>query len=287
MTTKSTGRSALLSAEEEVELAKQIEAGLYAEHLLAAGDSRYEADLLDTVAREGRAAFERFVTANQRLAAWWARRRVAAGGARTLSAEDLVAEGVLGLVRGVCKFDYTLGYKFSTYASWWVRNFQQRAVIAASPAKVSTADEERIAEMLGAEQDLRSELRRTPTDREIAHRIGSTVKAVQQLRAMLYRPVSLDQPAFGEDSPAYADMVGAPESDTEVGEVDLDALLAALPGRDRAVVSEAFGLAGRPARSVAELARAYRLPVAAVETVLDRALTLMRGAALDGLVQAA
>lgn len=281
-------RYALLSAEEEVDLAKQIEAGLYAEHLLAAGDSRYDPALLKIVARDGRLAFERFVGANLRLAAWFARRRVAARAARSLSVDDLTSEGVLGLVRGVCKFDYTLGYKFSTYASWWVRRFQQLAVIAAAPAKVSHADAARIGEVLAAEQDLSHELHRAPTNSEIADRLGTTAKAVQQARDMLRSPVSLDQHAFGVDSPTYADMVCAPEpADAEGHEVDLAGLLAALPNRERAVVTEAFGLDGRPARSVAELAQAHRMPMGAIEALLDSALSRLRGVAWETMGQAA
>ena len=282
------GRYALLSAEEEVELAKQIEAGLYAEHLLASGDTRYDPALLTVVAREGSTAFERFVGANQRLAAWWARRRVAAGAARTVSLEDLTSEGIVGLVRGVRKFDYTLGYKFSTYASWWVRNFQQRAVIAAAAAKVSQADESRIVEVLGAEQDLRSELRRTPTDGEVAQQLGTTVKSVQQVRDMLRGPVALDQPAFGVNSPSYADVVcGAEGSRGDDVDIDVEELLAALPRRERAVVVEAFGLGGGPARSVAELAQSYRLPATTIEAVLDSALTMLRCTASGTLTVAA
>lgn len=281
-------RYALLSAEEEVDLAKQIEAGLYAEHLLAAGDSRYDPALLKIVARDGRLAFERFVGANLRLAAWFARRRVAARAARSLSVDDLTSEGVLGLVRGVCKFDYKLGYKFSTYASWWVRRFQQLAVIAAAPAKVSHADAARIGEVLAAEQDLSHELHRAPTNSEIADRLGTTAKAVQQARDMLRSPVSLDQHAFGVDSPTYADMVCAPEpADAEGHEVDLAGLLAALPNRERAVVTEAFGLDGRPARSVAELAQAHRMPMGAIEALLDSALSRLRGVAWETMGQAA
>ncbi len=281
-------RYALLSAEEEADLAKQIEAGLYAEHLLAAGDSRYDPALLKIVARDGRLAFERFVGANLRLAAWFARRRVAARAARSLSVDDLTSEGVLGLVRGVCKFDYTLGYKFSTYASWWVRRFQQLAVIAAAPAKVSHADAARIGEVLAAEQDLSHELHRAPTNSEIADRLGTTAKAVQQARDMLRSPVSLDQHAFGVDSPTYADMVCAPEpADAEGHEVDLAGLLAALPNRERAVVTEAFGLDGRPARSVAELAQAHRMPMGAIEALLDSALSRLRGVAWETMGQAA
>jgi RNA polymerase sigma factor (sigma-70 family) len=282
-----SGHTERLSAAEEVELAKQIEAGLYAEHLLATGDTRYDTTLLKICAREGRTAFERFVAANQRLAAWWARRRVAAGGARTVSVEDLTSEGVVGLVRGVCKFDYTLGYKFSTYASWWVRHFQQRAVIAAAATKVSHADEERIREVLGAEQDLRNALRRTPTDREIAEHLGATVKSVQQVRDMMRGAVSLDQPAFGPESPTYAEAFADESLPADEWDVDLNDLLAALPRRERALVSAAFGLAGQPARSVSDLARAHRLSVPAVEAVLDNALALMRGAASATLAPAA
>ncbi len=279
--------TARLSAEDEVDLAKQIEAGLYAEHLLQQGDRRYDPRQLAEVARQGRAAFARFVEANQRLAAWWARRRVAVGATYGLSLDDLTSEGVLGVVRGVCKFDYTLGYKFSTYASWWIRNFQQRAVITSAAAKLSVRDTEVLAALMMAEQDLQIGLRRTPTVAEVAALAGTTVKAVQQVRDMLRAPLALDQPvAAGQGSCTFADLLAETETAAEEPPADLEELLGVLPPRERAVVVDAFGLAGRPARSVAELAKAYRMLPAAVEAVLDHAVTVMRSAAAGTLVAA-
>lgn len=279
-TTSSTRRRAeLLSAEEEVELAKQIEAGLYAEYLLAQGDRRFDPRLLREVAGQGRAAFTRFVEANQRLAAWWARRRIAAGGAGGMTLEDLTSEGVLGVVRAVCKFDYTLGFKFSTYATDWVRVFQQRAVLRLAPTKLSARDRHLAEEVLAAEQDLTSELRRTPTAAEVAARVGTTVKAVALVHDMLRRPAALDQTVTADGSATYADLLAATDPGEDHGEEDVAALLAALPPREKAVVIEAFGLAGRPARTVADLARAHRLPPEAIETVLGTAIGRMRWAA--------
>lgn len=279
-------RRKLLTAEEEVELAKSIEAGLYAEHLLAREDQRYDQRLLKQVVGEGRAAFTRFVEANEALAAWWARRRVAAHANCGLTAEDLTAEGILGVIRGVRKFDYTLGYKFSTYASWWIRSFQQRAVIACAPARLSAGDAAALTAMMLAEQDLQIALHRTPSVAEIAARAGTTVKMVKKVREMLRAPIALDQPVFGADGRTYSEVLADSPPDDEDGPPDVEDLLQVLPPRERAVVVEAFGLAGRPARGVEELARAYRLPAASIEAVLDRAVSVMRSAATGAVVAA-
>jgi RNA polymerase sigma factor (sigma-70 family) len=288
-TTSSTQPRAgdLLSAEEEVDLAKQIEAGLYAEHLLAQADRRYDPQSLAEVARQGRAAFTRFVEANVRLAAFFARRRVGAGAGYGLSLEDLTSEGVLGVVRGVCKFDYTLGYKFSTYASWWIRNFQQQAVIASSLAKLSPRETAALTAWMMSEQDLLTELHRAPTLEEIAAAAGTTVKMVQKVRDMLRPPAALDQPICGQSPRTYADLLAAREEPVEDQPAHVEELLAVLPPRERAVVVDAFGLAGGPARSVEELARSYRLPAATIEGVLDRAVCAMRAAATSTAVMAA
>jgi DNA-directed RNA polymerase sigma subunit (sigma70/sigma32) len=117
--------------------------------------------------------------------------------------------------------------------------------------------------------------------------LGATVKSVQQVRDMMRGAVSLDQPAFGPESPTYAEAFADESLPADEWDVDLNDLLAALPRRERALVSAAFGLAGQPARSVSDLARAHRLSVPAVEAVLDNALALMRGAASATLAPAA
>ncbi|WP_087082409.1 sigma factor [Mycobacterium dioxanotrophicus] len=138
----------LLTAEQEVELAKRIEAGLYAQFLLAKGASPYTPAQLRLVAADGQAAFEHFVTANVRLSAWWARKRAVRGASALLTVEDLTAEGMLGVIRAVQKFDYTQGFKFSTYALHWVRLHQQRAIAKATPAALSSSDQARCRELL-------------------------------------------------------------------------------------------------------------------------------------------
>jgi len=278
----------LLTAEQEVELAQQIEAGLYAEHLLATDTGDHDRALLDLAAREGRAAFAQFVAANHRLASWWARRRVAIGACNALDLEDLTSEGALGLVRGVQKFDYALGYKFSTYASHWVRNFQQRAVIAAAPTTMNVRDHELAMQVIAAEQSLTSDQGRTPTLAEIAEQAETTVKAVARIKTMLRPALSLDRPVAADSGSAtIADLVlvaGEPQDNTDGCDAaaQLETMMGALSPREKDMVTEVFGLrSGRP-RTIAQVAQARGLTTEKMENLLVAALATMRyGAPAD------
>lgn len=272
----------VLSAEVEVELAKSIEAGLYAGHLLdhgAAGPRK--AELLE-VAAEGKAAFTQFVTANIRLAAWYARRRAAVAATGGLTIEDLTNEGVLGVIRAVQKFDYTQGYKFSTYASWWIRNFQQRAVTAASPATLDAADREQCTTMLTERQYLATELGRIPTPAEIASAMGTTVRALSQWQGMIAPAYSLDAPL----APGAAVSIGATLAAPDPGDVAalrtprrVSDLLAVLTDRECSVVREMFGLdTGIPA-PLAQVAATRKVASDRVVAVVEAALSKLRAAA--------
>lgn len=190
-----TAAAELLSAEQEVELGRAIEAGLYAEHLLSiAGTGDSDPELLREAVADGRAAFHRFVEANVRLAAWRGRRRVAAGGGGVLSVEDLTAEGTLGVIRALQKWDHVRGLKFSTYAYDWVGLHQQRAVAAAAPAGLAARDRDRCTELIGERQRLTQRLQRTPTRTELAAALGITCRAVEEIETMLAPAQSLDAP---------------------------------------------------------------------------------------------
>jgi RNA polymerase sigma factor (sigma-70 family) len=273
---------ALLSAEAEVDLAKAIEAGLYAGHLLehgAAGDRTAE---LREVVTAGRAAFARFVEANVRLAAWHARRRAAVSATGGLTIEDLTNEGVLGVIRAVQKFDYALGYKFSTYASRWIRNFQQRAVIAASPATLDAADREQCAAMLSERQYLAVELGRIPTPAEIAAAMGTTVRALSQWQGMIAPAYSLDGPLGSDSDFSIGDTLAAPEPAN--GEAlraprRVSELLVVLTDRERSVVRQMFGLDTGVPTALAEVAATRKVASERVAAVVETALTKLRSAA--------
>ncbi|WP_079672393.1 sigma-70 family RNA polymerase sigma factor [Mycobacteroides abscessus] len=276
----------LLTAEQEVELAKRIEAGLYAQFLLAKGVSHYTPAQLRLVAADGRAAFEHFVTANIRLSAWWARKRAAGmDSGALLTAEDLTAEGVLGVIRAVQKFDYTQGFKFSTYALYWVRQRQQRAITGATPAALSAGDQERCRGMLAMRYQLEIDLGRAPSDAELAAAMGVTAVGVAQMHAMMSRAVSLDAPLHGEsrdDSSSLLDILAGQDSGDRddahsIATQQLSELLKLLSDRERRVISEVFGLATGVPRSVTEVADEYRIPVVKVRGLVEGAMAKLRG----------
>lgn len=276
----------LLTAEQEVELAKRIEAGLYAQFLLGKGVSHYTPAQLRLVAADGRAAFEHFVTANIRLSAWWARKRAAGmDSGALLTVEDLTAEGMLGIIRAVQKFDYTQGFKFSTYALYWVRLRQQRAITGATPAALSSADQERCRGMLAMRYQLETDLGRAPTDAELAAAMGVSVMGVVQMHSMMSRAVSLDAPLFEggrDESSSLLDVVAGQDSGDRddahaMASQQLSDLLALLSDRERRVISDVFGLATGVPRSVNEVADEYRVPVVKVRDLVERAMAKLRG----------
>ncbi|MEX3756458.1 sigma-70 family RNA polymerase sigma factor [Mycobacteroides abscessus] len=276
----------LLTAEQEVELAKRIEAGLYAQFLLGEGGSRYTPAQLRLVAADGRAAFEHFVTANIRLSAWWARKRAAGMDfGALLTVEDLTSEGMLGIIRAVQKFDYTQGFKFSTYALYWVRLRQQRAITGAAPAALSSADQERCRGMLAMRYQLETDLGRAPTDAELAAAMGVSMMGVVQMHSMMSRAVSLDAPLFEggrDESSSLLDVVAGQDSGDRddahaMASQQLSDLLALLSDRERRVISDVFGLATGVPRSVNEVADEYRVPVVKVRDLVERAMAKLRG----------
>lgn len=278
----------VLTAEQEVELGKTIEAGLYAEHLLRAGTWTSDAKATDLrcIAEEGHRAFQRFVAANVGLARWHARRRTAACANANLDVEDLTEEGILGVIRAVHKWDYTLGVKFSTYATRWIQNFQQRAVVRASAVTCSFGDAERCRQLLSAQYQLATDLGRPPNSRELAGYTGLTRRAVEETLAMLAPARSLDEPITreGEDARTLGDVVagGAGEDGPRPPETPVPILLGCLSDRERMVITEIFGLRDGAAVSVAEVATRHRIRVELVRRAAETALAKMRRAAGQG-----
>jgi RNA polymerase sigma factor (sigma-70 family) len=260
------GRTKLLTAAQEVELAKRIEAGLFAEEKLASGavlDDQLRADLA-VVAAEGRSAKNHLLEANLRLVVSIAKRYTGRG----MAFLDLIQEGNLGLIRAVEKFDYTKGYKFSTYATWWIRQAITRAMAdQARTIRIPVHMVEQVNRMVRARRDLVTALGREPTVAEVAAALGVTELAVLELISYDREPVSLDQ-AVGEDGEsalgdfvAGADPRQEPADSVPQGQLrnEVEIVLATLSQREQEVIRLRFGLDDGRQRTLEEVGREFGL----------------------------
>ena len=258
------GRTKLLTAEQEVELARRIEAGLYAKEVLPeVRDAELAGDLL-TVAREGRAAKDHLLEANLRLVVSIAKRYTGRG----MAFLDLIQEGNLGLIRAVEKFDYTKGYKFSTYATWWIRQAITRAMAdQARTIRIPVHMVEQVNRMVRTRRDLSTRLGREPSIPEIARELGVPEFQVIELISYDREPVSLDQ-AVGEDGEsALGDFVARVDPREEPAESvssgmlrqEVEIVLATLSQRERAVIRLRFGLDDGRQRTLDEVGREFGL----------------------------
>ena len=199
---KSIGRTSLLTAEQEVDLAKRIEAGLFAEHKLdtATGlDEAFRRDL-ELIAEDGRRAKAHMLEANLRLVVSVAKKYSDRG----LSLLDVVQEGNLGLIRAVEKFDYTKGYKFSTYAMWWIRQAIQRGFAdSARTIRLPVHVLEMLSKLSRVERDMHQRLGREPTPEELAVELDRTPDQIEELLRTSRQPISLDS-TIGEDGETSA-----------------------------------------------------------------------------------
>ena len=276
-------RIPLLSAAEEVELARRVEAGLLAEEKL-----RHAADLAEGLARDlrrlvvrGRLAKRRLIEANLRLVVSVAKRYVGRG----LTLLDLVQEGNLGLMRAVEKFDYLRGYKFSTYATWWIRQAMSRALAdQARTIRVPVHVVELINRVVRTQRNLAQELGREPTPAEVGARLGMDAERVDEVLRLAQDPVSLHAPVGEEDDVSLGDLI---EDGDAVSPVDraaflllrqhLAAVLDTLGQREREVVQLRYGLAdGRP-RTLEEIGRLFGVTRERVRQIESRTLAKLRG----------
>jgi RNA polymerase nonessential primary-like sigma factor len=261
------GRTRLLTAVEEVTLSKRIEAGLFAEDkLAAAADASLDADLaalLQIVATEGRAAKNHLLEANLRLVVSIAKRYTGRG----MAFLDLIQEGNLGLIRAVEKFDYTKGYKFSTYATWWIRQAITRAMAdQARTIRIPVHMVEQVNRMVRSRRDLAAQLGREPNVAEIAAAMGVPEFQVIELISYDREPVSLDQ-AVGEDGEsALGDFVAGVDPRNEPGgetggelRSEVEIVLATLSERESAVIRLRFGLDDGRQRTLVEVGREFGL----------------------------
>ncbi|WKU02051.1 RNA polymerase sigma factor SigB [Micromonospora soli] len=259
------GRTKLLTAAQEVELSKRIEAGLFAEELSTCTpvSAELRADLALIVA-EGRAAKDHLLEANLRLVVSIAKRYTGRG----MAFLDLIQEGNLGLIRAVEKFDYTKGYKFSTYATWWIRQAITRAMAdQARTIRIPVHMVEQVNRMVRARRELSVSLGREPTVGEVATALGIPEFQVIELISYDREPVSLDQ-AVGEDGEsALGDFVAAVDPRDEPGDAaangelrnEVRIVLATLSQREQAVIRLRFGLDDGRQRTLDEVGREFGL----------------------------
>ncbi|MFC6082525.1 RNA polymerase sigma factor [Sphaerisporangium aureirubrum] len=249
---KSIGRRTLLTAAEEVELAKRIEAGLYAEHKLEneilTGDERTD---LEWVAADGRRAKDHMLEANLRLVVSVAKKYTDRG----MALLDVVQEGNLGLIRAVEKFDYSKGYKFSTYAMWWIRQAIQRGFAdSARTIRLPVHVLEMLSKLSRVERDMHQRLGREPTPEELAVELDKTPDQIEELLRTSRQPISLNA-TIGEDGETtigdLIEDVDAPEAsevvDRQLLGAELRSVLANLTPREAKIMALRFGLIdGKP-----------------------------------------
>ena len=279
---KSIGRTSLLTAEQEVDLAKRIEAGLFAEHKLetATGlDETYRHDL-ELVAEDGRRAKAHMLEANLRLVVSVAKKYSDRG----LSLLDVVQEGNLGLIRAVEKFDYTKGYKFSTYAMWWIRQAIQRGFAdSARTIRLPVHVLEMLSKLSRVERDMHQRLGREPTPEELAVELDRTPDQIEELLRTSRQPISLDS-TIGEDGEtSIGDLiedVDAPEAselvDRQLMADQLRNALDALTPREATIMAMRFGLYDGNPHTLDEIGRALGLTRERIRQLEKQSLSKLR-----------
>ncbi|HXL87474.1 MAG TPA: sigma-70 family RNA polymerase sigma factor [Streptosporangiaceae bacterium] len=279
---KSIGRTSLLTAEQEVDLAKRIEAGLFAEHKLETATGVTEAYRrdLEMVAEDGRRAKAHMLEANLRLVVSVAKKYSDRG----LSLLDVVQEGNLGLIRAVEKFDYTKGYKFSTYAMWWIRQAIQRGFAdSARTIRLPVHVLEMLSKLSRVERDMHQRLGREPTPEELAVELDRTPDQIEELLRTSRQPISLDS-TIGEDGEtSIGDLiedVDAPEAselvDRQLMAEQLRSALDALTPREATIMAMRFGLYDGNPHTLDEIGRALGLTRERIRQLEKQSLSKLR-----------
>lgn len=276
------GRVSLLTAADEVELARRVEAGVFAEEKLASGAAlspELRGDL-GVIAMDGQRAKARLIESNLRLVVSIAKRYIGRG----LPFLDLVQEGNLGLIRAVEKFDYAKGYKFSTYATWWIRQAITRALAdQARTIRVPVHVVETINRIVRMQRTLLQEWGREPTPLEVAARVDIDVERVVEILRLAQEPISLHSPVgetedselgdLIEDSDAVAPMEAAAVS---LLREHLDAILCTLGDREKRVVQLRYGLTDGEPHTLEEVGHVFGVTRERVRQIEAKTLSKLR-----------
>ncbi|WTL30051.1 RNA polymerase sigma factor [Nocardia sp. NBC_01503] len=283
---KQIGKVALLNAEEEVELAKRIEAGLYAtERLreLAEKGEKLPVQLrrdLQWIMRDGNRAKNHLLEANLRLVVSLAKRYTGRG----MAFLDLIQEGNLGLIRAVEKFDYTKGYKFSTYATWWIRQAITRAMAdQARTIRIPVHMVEVINKLGRIQRELLQDLGREPTPEELAKEMDITPEKVLEIQQYAREPISLDQTIGDEGDSQLGDFIEDSEAVVAVDAVSftllqdqLQSVLETLSEREAGVVRLRFGLTDGQPRTLDEIGQVYGVTRERIRQIESKTMSKLR-----------
>jgi RNA polymerase primary sigma factor len=280
---KQIGKVPLLNAEQEVELAKRIEAGLFAEEKLAEGSLGLTPDQridLEWIAEDGRRAKNHLLEANLRLVVSLAKRYTGRG----MLFLDLIQEGNLGLIRAVEKFDYTKGYKFSTYATWWIRQAITRAMAdQARTIRIPVHMVEVINKLARVQRQMLQDLGREPTPEELAVELDMTPEKVVEVQKYGREPISLHTP-LGEDGDSeFGDLIEDSEA-IQPGEAvsftllqeQLHSVLDTLSEREAGVVSMRFGLTDGQPKTLDEIGKVYGVTRERIRQIESKTMSKLR-----------
>jgi RNA polymerase primary sigma factor len=283
---KQIGKVALLNAEEEVELAKRIEAGLYATQLMSEvaekGEKLTTAQRRDMtwICRDGDRAKNHLLEANLRLVVSLAKRYTGRG----MAFLDLIQEGNLGLIRAVEKFDYTKGYKFSTYATWWIRQAITRAMAdQARTIRIPVHMVEVINKLGRIQRELLQDLGREPTPEELAKEMDITPEKVLEIQQYAREPISLDQTIGDEGDSQLGDFIEDSEAVVAVDAVSftllqdqLQSVLETLSEREAGVVRLRFGLTDGQPRTLDEIGQVYGVTRERIRQIESKTMSKLR-----------
>ncbi|PRQ10521.1 RNA polymerase subunit sigma-70 [Corynebacterium sp. 13CS0277] len=259
------GKTALLTAEDEVELAKTIEIGLYAQHLLDTSDNLTRAKKRDlkVLVRQGQHARTHLLEANLRLVVSLAKRYTGRG----MPLLDLIQEGNLGLIRAMEKFDYTKGFKFSTYATWWIRQAITRGMADQSRTiRLPVHLVEQVNKLSRIKREMYQTLGREATNQELAEESGIPEDKIEMLLRQSRDPVSLDMPVGADEEAPLGDFIeDSDATDAETAVVaslrhsDIRDVIASLEQREQDVIRMRYGLDDGVPRTLDQIGRRYGL----------------------------
>ncbi|MGJ5725669.1 RNA polymerase sigma factor [Brevibacterium sp. H602] len=279
---KQIGKVALLNAAEEVDLAKRIEAGMYAEHLLDGGEVTDPRETMDYkwIIHDGRIAKNHLLEANLRLVVSLAKRYTGRG----MLFLDLIQEGNLGLIRAVEKFDYTKGFKFSTYATWWIRQAITRAMAdQARTIRIPVHMVEVINKLARVQRQMLQDLGREPTPEELAKELDMTPERVVEVQKYGREPISLHTP-LGEDGDSeFGDLIEDSEAVVPSDSVSftllqeqLHSVLDTLSEREAGVVSMRFGLNDGQPKTLDEIGKVYGVTRERIRQIESKTMAKLR-----------